>query len=158
MPKGIKDTAKRTRLNPFGLTYKQQLVVADVTAKVGGGKRADILGSVEKFYNVKNRNTAKSVLVNLNKNVNFRDALISSLIEKRIVGSDSVTEDVLVSGLYAETPKGDPDYDIRLRHVQEINKIVGVYAPEKRQSLNLNVDMTEEELDNHIKDLQEQLK
>lgn len=158
MPKGQKNLPKKTKENPFALTYKQRLVIADATAKVGRGGKPDLIGSVEKFYNVKNRNTAQSVLVNLNKNQNFREALVASLVEKRIIGADSRTEDVLLEGLEAETKDGRPDYDIRLKHVQEINKISGVYAPEKRQNLNLNLDMSEDELEEHIKELQMQLK
>jgi hypothetical protein len=155
MPKSV---AKKTLDNPYGLTYKQQLVIKDTAKRVSEGKRMNLIDSVEKFYDVKNRNTARQVLVNLNQNQNFREALVASLVEKGILGADSKTEGVLLEGLEAETRDGHPDYDVRLRHVQEINKIAGVYAPEKRQTLNLNLEMSEEDLDKHIKELQEQLK
>jgi hypothetical protein len=90
------------------------------------------------------------------RSINFREALISSLIEKKILGADSKTEDVLVAGLDAEK-NGEVDYDVRLKYAQELNKIAGVYAAEKKQTMNLNLDVSEEELDKRIRELQEQL-
>jgi hypothetical protein len=150
-------TPKRTKKNPFGLTYKQDLVIKDVTAKVDRGLKPDIVSSVEKFYDVKNMKVARRVLDANLKSTNFREALVSSLVDKRILGADSKTENVLLAGLDAETKDGSTDYDVRLKYVQEINKIAGIYAPEIKKTMNLNVDMNEEELDRHIKELQEQL-
>ena len=154
MPKKV---AKKTKENPFGLTYKQDLVVKDVIAKVKRGKKMDVLESVEKFYNVKNRDSARQVVAHNMKSPNFREALVTSLVEKKILGANSVTEDRLVEGLDALTDKGDIDFNARLKYVQEVNKIAGVYAPERKATLNLNYDLTEEELDKHIQELQEQL-
>jgi hypothetical protein len=148
---------KRTKANPFGLTYKQDLVVKDIVAKVNQGKKMNVVESVEKFYNVKNRASAQQVVAYNMKTPNFRDALVASLIEKRILGADSITEGKLIEGLDAEDKDGSVNYDTRLKYIQEINKIGGVYAVEKKSVMNLNVDMTEEELDKHIKELQEQL-
>jgi len=148
---------KRTKSNPFGLTYKQDLVVKDVVAKVNKGEKMNIVESVEKFYNVKNRDSAKQVVAYNMKTPNFRDALVASLVEKKILGADSVTEGKLIEGLDATDSKGDINYDTRLKYIQEINKIGGVYAIEKKSVMNLNVDMTEEELDKHIEELQSQL-
>jgi hypothetical protein len=150
-------TPKRTKKNPFGLTYKQDLVIKDVTAKVDRGLKPDIVSSVEKFYDVKNMKVARRVLDANLKSTNFREALVSSLVDKRILGADSKTENVLLAGLDAETKDGSTDYDVRLKYVQEINKIAGMYAVEKKATLNLNMDISEEELDKHIKELQEQL-
>jgi hypothetical protein len=150
-------TPRRTKKNPFGLTYKQDLVLKDVVNKVERGKKMDVLGSVEKFYEAKNRNTAKTIVKANMMNTNFREALVSSLVEKRVLGADSITEGKLIEGLDATEKDGSINYDTRLKYIQEVNKIGGVYAPEKRQSLNLNMDMTEEELDKHIKELKEQL-
>ena len=150
-------TPKRTKKNPFGLTYKQDLVIKDVTAKVDRGLKPTIVDSVEKFYDVKNKKIARRVLEANMKSVNFREALISSLIDKRILGADSKTESVLLEGLDAENKDGSVDHEVRLKFVQEINKVAGVYAPEVKKTMNLNVDMSEEELDRHIKELQEQL-
>lgn len=148
---------KRSKKNPHGLTYKQDLVIKDVVNKVSQGKSMNVIESVEKFYDVKNRNVAHQVVAYNMKSPNFREALVSSLIEKRILGADSVTEDKLIEGLDAVDKDGNINYDTRLKYIQEVNKIGGVYAVEKKSTLNLNVDMTEEELDKHIKDLQEQL-
>jgi hypothetical protein len=51
------------------------------------------------------------------------------------------------------------DYATRLKYIQEINKIAGVYAPERKETktLRLNVDVSEEELDEKIKKLQREL-
>ena len=138
-------------------TYKQELVIRDVMEKVNQGKPMKIVESVEKFYNVKNRKSAEAVMIKNLKNETFREALMSSLVEKRILGADSKTEDVLLDGLDAVDPKGNVNYDTRLRYVQEINKIAGIYAVEVKKNLNLNVDMTEEELDRRIAELQEQV-
>jgi hypothetical protein len=139
------------------LTYKQELVVRDVTEKVNQGKSMDILGSTEKFYNAKNRKSASSLVAKNMRNPTFREALIDSLVEKKILGANSKTEQVLLEGLEAETKEGDIAYETRLKYVQEINKVAGVYAPEVKKTLNLNTDMSEKELDQKIKELQEQL-
>ena len=148
---------KRTPKNPYGLTYKQKLVVADVTEKVSQGKKMDLVGSVGKFYSAKNKNTTRSIVTNNMASTNFREALVASLVEKRILGADSVTEGKLIEGLDATDKDGSVNYDTRLKYIQEVNKIGGVYAPERKQTLNLNMEMTEEELDQHIKDLKTQL-
>jgi len=150
-------TPKKTKKNPYGLTYKQDLVIRDIVNKVEHGKKMDVLGSVEKFYEAKNRNTAKTIVSKNMNNLNFREALVSSLVEKKILGADSITEDKLIEGLDATDKDGSVNYDTRLKYIQEVNKIAGVYAAEKKQILNLNMEMSEEELDEHIKELKEQL-
>jgi len=149
-------TPKKTKENPFGLTYKQDLVIKDVAEKVKQGKKPTVVDSVSKFYNVKNRSSAHQVTAYNMRSTNFREALVDSLVEKRILGADSKTEDRLLEGLDAEK-NGNVDYDARLKYIQEINKIGGVYAAEKKTTLNLNVDITEEDLDKQIEDLREQL-
>jgi len=148
---------RKTPKNPHGLSYKQDLVIRDVVAKVERGKKMDIVGSVGKFYPVKNANTARSLTSKQLANPNFREALVASLVEKRILGADSVTEGKLIEGLDAVDKDGTVNYDTRLKYIQEVNKIGGVYAPERKQQLNLNLEMTEEELDKHIKELKDQL-
>ena len=154
MPKGL---PKKTKQNPHGLTYKQDLVVKDVVEKVKQGKKMDVLGSVEKFYEAKNRNTSRGLVVSNMKNPNFRAALIDGLVQKKVLGADSLTEGKLVEGLDAITEKGNVDFNTRLKYIQEINKIADVYVPERKQTMSLNIDLNEEELDKHIQDLQEQL-
>lgn len=154
MPKG---RPKKTKENPFGLTYKQDLIIRDVTEKVKQGKPMELLDSTQKFYNVKNRNNAYQVAKYNLKLPYFREALLHSLIEKKILGADSVTEQRTIEGLDAITEKGNIDFNARLKYIQEINKIADVYAPERKQTMSLNLDLTEEELDKHIRELQEQL-
>jgi hypothetical protein len=147
----------KTTINPHGLTMKMDLVVKDVANKVRNGKKPNMVDSVEKFYNTKNRKSATRVLEYNMSRPNFREALVDSLIEKNIIGANSTTENVLLEGLEAIDKNGDANHDTRLKFVQEINKIAGVYAPEKKSTLNLNLDLSEEELDDKIKELQEQL-
>lgn len=148
---------KKTKSNPFGLTYKQNLVIRDVTEKVKQGKNMELVDSVQKFYNVKNKTNARSMTEYNMKLPYFREALLASLVEKKILGADSLTEQRTIEGLDALTEKGSVDFNARLKYIQELNKISDVYAPEKRQTMSLNIDLTEEELDKHIRELQEQL-
>jgi hypothetical protein len=148
---------KKTLQNPHGLTYKQDLVIKDAVSDIEMGKSMNLAKSVEKFYNVKNRKSTSQVIRSNMQNKNFREALIESLVDKKILGANSLTENRLLEGLDAETKDGFIDYDVRLKYVQEINKVAGVYAPERKATMNLNVDMSEEELDKHIKELTIQL-
>ena len=52
------------------------------------------------------------------------------------------------------------DFRTRLDYVKEINKVSGVYAPTKTESksMKLNLDMSKEELEGKIKELQGELK
>jgi hypothetical protein len=150
-------TRKKTKDNPFGLTYKQDLVIRDVTEKVKQGKNPDMVASVERFYNVKNNASARSILAGNMSQHNFREALVTNLVEKKILGADSLTETRLIEGLDATNDKGNVDYDARLKYIQEVNKVAGLYAPEIKKTMSLNIDMTEEELDKHIFELQSEL-
>jgi len=150
-------TPKKTKENPHGLTYKQDLVIKDIAVKVNEGKNMQAIESVERFYNVKDRKNAQSVLAHNMKQPNFRTALVESLVDKKVLGADGLTEKRTIEGLDATTERGSVDYTNRLKYIQEINKIAGVYAVETKKSLNLNVDMTEEALDKHILELQKQL-
>ena len=150
-------TPRKTKKNPHGLTYKQDLVIRDVIEKANQGKPMDLIGSVEKFYNVKNRASSTSVLSHNMSSPNFREALITSLTEKKVLGADGVVEQRTIEGLDATTERGTVDYGNRLKYIQEINKIVGVYSPEVKKTMSLTVDLTEEQLDAHIEELQKQL-
>lgn len=157
MYNNVMTVIKKTKDNPHGISTKQMLVIKDVTAKVKRGKKPDLVSSTEKFYDVKNKASAYQVANYNMKSPNFRNALVESLIEKNVIGADSRTEGVLLEGLEAVDRNGDVNHETRLKFVQEINKIAGVYAPEKKSSINLNLDVTEEELDAKIKELQEQI-
>lgn len=122
----------------------------------------DLVKSTKKFYDVKNDNTAASMTSQNMAKPHFRLALINELEDHGIIGEGSVVSRKLREGLDATKVYKDDlviDYDARLRYIQEINKITGVYAPQKveKRSLSLNVDMTEKELDERIQDLQEEL-
>jgi len=168
---------KKTKDNPFGLTKKQRFVVEDMKAKMEKGEKMDIVDSHERYYNVKNRINAANIANSNMKKENFREALITGLYHKKILGKDSVIQKKLEEGLDAGNKKpinigrdsktgkpvidyeDIPDYKTRLEYIKEINKIAGVYAPERKESkqMILKADITEAELDAKIKSLQEEL-
>jgi len=152
---------KKTQDNPHGLTAKQELVIKDVAKNMAEGNRFDLVTPTEKFYNVKNKNTARSMASQNYAKKNFRLALVEELETNKIIGAGSKVSKRLQEGLDATKVYRDDlvvDYDARLKYVQEINKITGIYAPEVKKTLNLNLDVTEEDLDAKIKELQEELK
>jgi hypothetical protein len=143
--------------NPYGLTTKQTMVIEDVKKNVELGKGFTHIASTQKFYAVKNKDSARTLAVQNMQKPNFREAMIASLTEKGVLGPDGKVEVVLREGLDATDKDGTKNFDTRLKYAQEINKIAGVYAAEKKQVLNLNMDMSEEELDKHIEELREQV-
>lgn len=149
----------KTKDNPHGLTPKQRLTIADMITKVKKGQPLTPVDSTKKFYNVGSDNMARVITTTNMKNPEFRTALIEGLEAKQILGRDSRVEAGLDQGLDAVDKDGNVDYATRLKYIQEINKIAGVYAPERKEtkSLHLHADITEEELDQKIKNLQKQL-
>ena len=166
----------KSKDNPYGLTRKRQLVVEGVIDDIDRGKGMDLAKVTQKIYNVNGKESAKTIASGLWKNKDFREALVHGLKKRKILGANSKVERVLDEGLEAiskrlevvdRDEKGRPiyesveekDYKTRLAYVQEINKIAGVYAPEKKDSrrVNLNIDMTKEELDERIKKLSDEL-
>lgn len=139
------------------LSIKQEAVIADVIRSVNGGGGFSVAGSVEKIYNA-TKESASTLASRYLRDDDFRGTLLSALESRKIIGANSKVERRLVEGLDAETVNG-ADYHSRLEYIKEINKIVGVYAPEKREtkSLSLNLNMTKEELDEKVRSLQEEL-
>jgi len=140
------------------LTTKQEAVISDVVKTVKEGGKLSVADSVERIYNVKNRKNANSIAhQNLAKD-DFRFALLKALEEREILGPGSKVENRLVEGLDAES-KGETDFRTRLEYIKEINKIAGVYAPDKKETkhMSLNLNMTKEELEERIKSLKEEL-
>ena len=162
---------KKTKKNPYGLSGKQLLVVDDLIRKIKAGEELNAVESTQKFYKAKNKNVAKVTTSKNFQNVNFRAALMNGLGDKKILGRDSKVEQRLTEGLDAGTKRpiktkegvdyvDIPDFPTRLSYIKEINKIAGVYAPEKREtkSMILKADITEEQLDEKIRRLQDELK
>jgi len=166
----------KSKDNPYGLTRKRQLVVEGVIEDIDRGKGMDLTKVVQKIYTVNGKESAKTVASGLWRNKDFREALVHGLKKRKILGANSKVERVLDEGLDAVSKrleivdrdeKGKPiyeyvkeeDYKTRLAYAQEVNKIAGVYAPEKKDTrrLNLNIDMTREELNERIKKLSEEL-
>ena len=139
------------------LTPKEEAVISDVIRSVNEGESFSPAKSVERIYDVR-KSSAATIASKKMRDDDFRNALMRALEERRIIGADSKVEQVLAEGLDA-TSGEDPDFKVRLDYAKEINKIAGVYAPEKKEtkSLHLNLNMTEEEMEEKIKELQEQL-
>lgn len=153
---------KKTIRNPHGLSVKQKLVIADMVHDVEQGKKLHAVKSTKMVYNTNNDKTIANISSNNMNKEDFRQALIEGLSKANIIGKNSKVSKVINEGLDALTGGkfgGDPDYRTRLAYVQEINKITGVYAPQKQESrsLKINVDMSSEELQNKINELQSEL-
>jgi len=140
------------------LTPKQQAVVEIAVNDVAEGRGLDLTEATRKIYNVNGKRSAQAISGKNLTRKHFRQALMNGLTKRNIIGENSRVEVVLDQGLDAEF-KGRPDHKTRLEYVKEINKISGVYAAEKREtkSMNLNIDMSQEELEERIKNLNKEL-
>lgn len=155
-------TIKATPDNPHALSNKQRLVIEDIVSDIKQGKKLNAVKSTGKIYNT---STPNSTAVQSNQNLkkpNFRNALIDALQDNKIIGNNSVVSTKIMEGLDAvnEGKHGMIiDYKTRLQYIQEINKITGVYAPEKtdKRTLKINVNMSSEELQSRIIQLQDEL-
>jgi len=137
------------------LSANQEAVIADVVKSVKDGERFSIAKSVERIHKIKPK-SASTIAGRNWKQQEFREALLSALEERQIIGANSKVEQRLVEGLDAEGVMGI-DFRTRLEYVKEINKISGVYAPEKRETMKLNLNMTKEEMDEKISQLRDEL-
>lgn len=150
----------KTPRNPYGLSIKQQAVIQDVIHNVQTGKGLTLTKSTAKIYQGKNH----AITSNKNlKKVNFREALLNGLKDQKIIGKNSKIETKLIEGLDAITENDKTgiqvDYATRLKYIQEINKITGVYAPQQtnQSRFTLNATVTQEELQARIHTLKDQL-
>jgi len=156
-------TPRKTPENPFGLTPKQQLVIADAVDGVEKTGKLNLIASTKKMYNTHHPRSPASISKENFGRIDFRNALIQSLQNKKILGVNGKVEQRLVEGLDAITssPTGNEmiDYGNRLKYVQELNKIAGVYSPDRKQTqlFSFNINMTEEEADEKIRRYGEQL-
>lgn len=145
--------------NPHGLSPKQRAVVLDVVDNIRSGKGLDVAGSVSRIHQTKHPSIIASRHMS---RPNFREALIDELYRSKTIGKKSRVNEVLQEGLEAikVTRYGDQvDYQARLAYVQEINKVVGAYAPERQDKrvMTLNVDLSPEELDKRIQELKNEV-
>lgn len=141
------------------LTHKQDLVIEEVVEGIKQGRGAQLTEAHRKIYNMSTRN-GDSVAAAKNWQLDyFREALIQRLRDRNVLGPNGKLENRLAEGLDAEDGEGTTDYNARLRYIQEINKIVGAYAPKKveKRSATLSVDVTGRELDKKIEQLQAEL-
>ena len=154
----------RTPQNPHGLSLKQTATIADIINDVKTGKGISPAKSTAKFYKAKSKKVFAVIATeNLNR-PNFRVALLEGLSNAKILGKNSKIETGLMAGLEAvqatHTRDGDftdIDYRTRLAYIQEINKIAGVYAPEKRQNLQFNIEGTPEEVRQRVENLRSEM-
>jgi len=160
----IMGTIRKTPENPYGLTAKQKLVIEDALNNLEKTGKLKLVNSHRKIYDGKNPKTPNVIASKNLSKVNFRQALLDGLKKRGIIGVGGKIERRLVEGLDAMTssPTGKKmvDYKARLAYIQEINKISGVYAPQKTQStsFSLNVNMSEEEINKRIEELQKELR
>jgi len=151
---------KKTKNNPYGLSTKQRLVINEAIETVKQGNKLNLTKITAKYYDTKYPNRLSHQNT---KSIDFRQALLRGLTNKRIIGKDSKVEAKLEEGLDAVRIGRDgiplPLYDTRLRYIQEINKIAGTYAPTTttNKRLNLNLEITPDELEANIQKLQKQL-
>lgn len=149
----------KTTVNPHGLSVKEKLVIDDMVYKASRGKALTPVESTKKIYDVANDNVAKVITHRNLNDPDFREALMEGLQKRKILGKNSKVEEKLDEGLDAIDKDGNVDYGNRLKYIQEINKVAGLYAPEKHETrrLNLNANLSAEELDKKIKSLQKEL-
>ena len=147
--------------NPHGLSPKQRAVVIDVVENIRAGKGLNVTASVAKIHQTKHPGMIASKHLSRQ---NFREALIEELYRSKTIGKNSKVNQVLTQGLDAikYTKDGDiagEDFSTRLAYVQEINKITGVYAPDRQDKrvVTMNVDFSDEELSKRIQELQNQV-
>lgn len=153
---------KITKRNPHGLTAKQSLAKDLMIASMKAGEGLRAMEIHQQVYPVKNKQTASQLAHQNITQPNFRQALLDGLTKRKILGKNSKTERRLRQGLDATQPTLTGkriDFKTRLAYIQEINKVAGVYAPEKRMTsrLNINLDLTPEQLKKRNQDLQEEL-
>ena len=150
----------KTKINPYGLTKKQNFVIQEAIETIKQNKNLNLTKITAKYYNTKYPDEISNQ--NYHK-LNFREALINGLTKRKILGNNSIIEKKLTEGLEAITTTKDngeqTDYKTRLSYIQEINKIAGLHAPEKidKRTLNLNIDIPSDELDKRIQQLQQEL-
>ena len=136
------------------LTSKEEAVIVDVVRSVNKGDKFSVARSVERIHDATKKSSAVIASRKMS-NDDFRNTLMAALEQREIIGADSKVEQVLSEGLDALTEKENPDFRVRLDYAKEINKIAGVYAPERREtkSMHLNLNMSEEELKKKIAEL-----
>ncbi len=120
----------RTPKNKYGLSIKQQMVIKDIVSDIKNNRPFNPNASHKKYYRVKNK-ASLSVITHENLNrPNFKEALFEALEYEGVLGVSGNAPQVLISGLNAyQIIDGEkvPDYKTRLKYIQEINKITGVY-------------------------------
>jgi hypothetical protein len=135
------------------------MVVADIVGDIKQGRAMNVKKSVSKFHNTK---YPAQLAYKQMQNPDFRQAIIDDLNKAKVIGKGGTINNVLQEGLDAVklTKFGEvDDFPTRLAYIQEINRITGVYAPDRtdRRTLNVNMNVSPEELEERITELKEQV-
>lgn len=136
------------------LTMKQKEFAKEL---VLGEDKGNATEAVMQSYNVKNRNTASGIGAENMAKPHIRaevDRLLEEhdltddLVAKRLKEGVDATHVVMTKtagGTQVKETKV-PDRDVRLKYIQEVNKIKGSYAPDRIQTENVNIDVTLESM------------
>ena len=152
--------AKRTLDNPYGLTTKQRLAVEIMVKNAKAGKGLQPAKAHQLVYSTKRPSV--QAYANMQRDY-FRDALIAGLADAGLIGVKGKISQRLVEGIDAVKLTADgkkaPDLQTRLKYIQEINKIVGAYAPDRLETkrVSFNVSASKEDIEQKIQELQEEL-
>ena len=152
-------TPKKTLKNPHGLTGKQRLAARFIVDDIIAGNGLNQTKNHGMVYQAKPKSLPVIASNNIN-NVNFREEIIDGLRERHILGKNGKISTKLSEGLEAVViGTNNPNYTARLAYIQEINKLLGVYAPTRVDSRNLTLKgtVTPEDLRREISTLQEEL-
>jgi|SRR3990167_2392785 len=145
--------------NPYGLTLKQQLFVDHLATSICTGKPIRPKDCVKMVYSVKNDATARVMASENLSKPNIKKALRHELQKAGLLGNNSKIEQKLTEGLDAVKENGEVDYAVRLRYIQEIFKVIGLY----NDSVKIRVESKpytswdDDTLKSKIQELQEEL-
>ncbi len=113
--------------NPFGLTLKEQLFVGHLLTAICSDKPIKPKECIKRVYSVKNDATARSMASEYLAKPNIHRAIQCGLKEAGLLVDSSKIAQRLSDGLHAVNSKGEVDYTTRLRYIQEICKLTGLY-------------------------------
>ena len=155
---GYMPRIKPTVNNPYALSKKQILTIEEVKNQLARGEVPNLPAAHNKVYDT-NGNGNELANQNFNR-LNYRQALIEALREKKIIGENGKVEQRLAEGLDAIDNKDSPNYSVRLDYIKEINKITGVYSPQEtlNRRLGVSIQLSGDELEQEILKLEEELR
>ncbi len=138
------------RAHPDFLTFKERAFVKEYCF---GETRGQASNTTMKVYNASNKKSADIMTTVIMKRPAVRNA-IEKLLEKHGLTDDKIFKKIeegldanIITQFRGEAVLTDlPDYDKRHKFLRETLKIGGYYAPVKKESRNLNIDMQVESM------------